>query len=440
MKKVFVTIMAFSLFTLVQAQDNEWSLSECIDHALSNNIQIKQQELNTEYQENQLAQRRSDRLPNLNAQVSQNFSFGRSENSSGVLVSSNGARTNIGLYSSMVLYGGGEKRSRINSQNYELQSSLEDLKKAKDDITVEIAQAYLEVLFAVELDTVARAQLKQTQLQIERTEILLQAGKVSEGTLLEIKAQAARESLEVVNAGNQHRLALLNLVQILELEDYTGFGVEQPMLPEMQAEHSLLRARDVYAQALDIRPEIKSKEYQLESSNAQLLLSKSGRIPKLSASAGVSDLYVTDYKGSLPGVGDQMNENANAYVGLNLDIPIFNRGTVKNNIKNSEIQIESSRLDLEASKKELRRQIEQAYINALASFERYNANKIAVESMELSFDHMAQKFDLGRVNSVEYSDAKTNLAKAQSDLVQAKYEFIFRSKILDFYNGTPIVL
>lgn len=438
-KKFSIIILSVLLFSVAQAQD-KWTLEQCIDHALANNIQIKQQEISAEYQGNQLSQSKSDRLPNLNARVAQDFSFGRTENIDGVLKSSNGARTNFGVSGSVLLYGGGENKSRIEARDYDLQSSLEDLKKAKDDIIVEITQAYLEILFAEELDTVATSQLEQTMLQIERTEKLVAAGKVAQGTLLEIKAQEARESLEVVNAHNNYIMALLNLAQILELEDYTGFGISQPLLPEMQAEHALLTAKSVYEQAIEIRPEIKSAEYKLESSNAQLQLAKSSRIPSLTASAGISDLYVTDYKGSLPAFGDQMNENANAYVGLNLDIPIFNKFAIKTNIQNAELQIEGQRLELEAAKKELRRQVEQAYINALASFERYNANEIAVESMEESFRYMEQKFDLGRVNSVEYSDAKTKLAKAQSDLVQAKYEFIFRSKILDFYNGTPIVL
>ncbi len=433
--------MALRLLTVAQAQDNVWSLSECIDHALSNNIQIKQQELNAEYQENTLEQNKSDRLPNLNAGISQSFGFGRSLQLDNTYINSTSSNTGFSLNSNMVIWQGGQINNSIKQQEFELKSSLENLQKAKDDITIELAQAYLEILFAEELYNVDTAQLSQTLAQIERSEKLVEAGKLSEGALLEIKAQAARENLAVVNAENSYKMALLNLAQILELEDYTGFDIEQPMLPEMQAEHSLLTAKAVYEQAVDNRPEVKSAEYKLESSNAQLKVAKSGRIPSLTASASFYDQYYTSSTNtSNAAFGQQLQDNQRSSIGVNLNIPIFNRNQNTTNIQNAEIQIESRKLDLEATKKELRRQIEQAYINALASFERYNANMVAVESMEESFRHMEQKFDLGRVNSVEYSDAKTNLAKAQSDLVQAKYEFIFRSKILDFYHGTPIVL
>ncbi|MDA3853291.1 MAG: TolC family protein [Bacteroidales bacterium] len=437
--RFLIVVILLMTLSVVDAQE-KWTLTQCFEHAHAQNIQIKHQELNAEYQKNLLSQSKSDRLPNLNASVSQNFGFGRSRDRYDVLVSSNGSVTSFGINSSVMLYQGGALKKNIEIQKSELKSSLEDLKKAKDDITINITQFFLEVLFAEELIKVAEEQLEQTKIQITRSELLVQAGKIAEGTLLEIKAQEARESLELVKATNTHRMALLNLVQLLELDDYSGFGIQQPLLLEMQAQLSLLSAKQVFEASLAIRPEIKSAEYQLESSQTRLEVAQSAYIPSLSASAGFSDQYNTDYSGNVLSFGTQLNDNTQSYIGLNLSIPIFNRHTVRNNVKNSEIQIENMKLDLEGTKKELRRQIEQAYINALASFERYNANDVAVESMEESFRYMEQKFNLGRVNSVEYNDSKTKLTKAQSDLVQARYEFIFRTKILDFYYGIPIVL
>lgn len=439
-RKIISIIIILASLISVNAQE-KWSLSQCIDHALAHNIQIKQQELNTEYEANSLDQNRHDRLPDLNAGVSQNFAFGRSLDINNAYVNTTSANTGFSLNSNVVLWRGGQLKNAIKQQEFELQSSLENLEKAKDDMTINIAQAFLEILFSEELIKVAQTQLAQTEIQIHRTEQLVQAGTLAEGTLLEIKAQAARENLTFVNANNDYTLALLKLVQLLELDDYTGFGIEQPILPEMQAEINLLTARAVYESAVEQRPEIKSAVYRLESSNAQLKIAKAGRIPSLTASAGFYDQYLTASNNpSNPTFSQQLQDNTRSSVGVNLNIPIFNRFENRSNIQNAEIQIENQRLELEATKKELRRQIEQAYINAFASFERYSASNMAVESMQESFRHMEQKFDLGRVNSVEYNDAKTNLAKAQSDLVQAKYEFIFRSKILDFYNGTPIVL
>lgn len=438
MRKLLIAITVMCSLA-VSAQEN-WSLVQCIEYAHSKNLEILRQELNTEYQKNLLHQNKSDRLPNLNARVSQNFGFGRVQNQDGVLVSSNAATTNMSINSSMPLYQGGALKNNIRAQESNLKASLEDLQKAKDDISINISQAYLEILFAEEIIKVSEQQLEQTQVQLVRSKQLVQAGKMAEGMLLEIKAQEARETLEVVNAKNNYRMTMLNLVQMLELDDYEGFAVVKPELPEIQAEFSLLTAKEVFNTAVNLRPEVKSAEYSLESSEARLSVARAANIPSLSASIGLSDQYITDYGDNVPSWGDQLEANTQSYVGLNLDIPIFNRFSVDNSIKNSQIDIDNKKLQLEQTKKELRRQIEQAYINALASYERFNANKVAVQSMEESFRFTEQKFDLGRVNSVEFNDVKTRLATAQSDLVQAKYEFIFRSKILDFYNGVPIVL
>ena len=440
MKNHFIVIATLLLlFVSVNAQE-KWTLSHCIDHALIHNIDIKQQELNTQYQSNTLEQSKHNRLPNLNAGVSQNFGFGRSLNIKNSYVNSTSSNTGFSINSSMVLWNAGQLQNSIKQQEFEFKSSLENLEKAKDDITINLAQAYLEILFSEELVKVAETQLEQTEIQIQRTVQLVAAGKVAEGTLLEVKAQAARESLNLVNAKNDYTIASLKLAQILELEDYTGFSIEQPLLPAMQAELSILTARAVYETAVEYRPEIRSAQYKLESSHSQLQIAKASRIPSLTASAGFYDQYLTTSNSSDIGFAQQIKDNHRSNIGVNLSIPIFNRYENRSKIQNAEIQIESRRLDLEATKKELRRQIEQAYVNAYASYERYNANEVAVESMEESFRYMEQKFNLGRVNSVEYNESKTKLTKAQSDLVQAKYEFIFRSKILDFYNGTAIML
>lgn len=440
MKRILLFLITFFLMLVVVAQE-QWNLTRCIDHALTHNITIKQQELNTQYQETLLEQRKYDRLPDLNAGVSQSFGFGLSVDNGNNYLISTSAASNFSLNSRVTVWRAGAMRNAIEQQNYEFLSSLENLDKAKDDMTINIAQAFLKILFSEEVVNVADTQLEQTKIQIKRTKQLVEAGKLAEGVLLEILAQEARESLSLVNAKNSYTMELLNLAQLLELDDYTGFGIMRPMLPEMQAELTLLTSKSVFERAISIRPEIKSAEYQLQSSESGLKIAKAARIPSLNASAGFSDrYYVASAAKFNDSFANQLKDNSQSNIALNLSIPIFNRWTTRSNISNAQIQIESRKLDLEGTKKELRRQIEQAYINALASYERYNANKVAVESMEESFRYMEQKFDLGRVNSVEYNDSKTKLATAQSDLVQAKYEFIFRSKILDFYNGTPIVL
>jgi outer membrane protein len=295
-------------------------------------------------------------------------------------------------------------------------------------------------LFAKELIKVSEAQVDQTKKQIERTTQLVDAGKLAPGALLEIQAQLAREELDVVNRQNTLQISLLNLAQLLELESYANFDIETPVLPELQAQTAIIAASGVFEKAVENRPEIKSAEYQLKSAETQLRIAKGALYPTLSASAGFSDGYYNVLNVAEDGLGTQLKNNNGESVRLGLSIPIFSKFQNKTNIDNSKLQILNRSLELESAKKELRKQIEQAYTNAVAALKRYNANQVAVKSMVESFRYIEEKYNVGRVNSVEYNDSKSKLAIAESDLIQAKYDFIFRSKILDFYNGIPIQL
>ena len=437
MKRLIILIAIVALFVQGRAQE-KWSLQKCIDYALENNIVIKQQQLNTEYQENQLNQAKYNKLPNLGASLGQGVSFGRSETLEGTYDNYTNATTSARISSNVLIWKGGTLNNTVKQNEFNWKSSLEDLEKAKDDVTLNIASAYLDILFAQELIKVAESQVEQTQKQIERSKKLVEAGKIAEGALLEVQAQLAREQLDVVNRKNNLQISYLNLAQLLELEDYNGFEIEVPEIPELKAQISLMASKEVYEKAVDVRPEIKSAEYQLKSSEIQLDLAKGNKLPTLSAYASVSNNYYASE--NAPSFNDQVSKNLNENVGLNLDIPLFSKYQNRTNITNSKLQIKNSELELESAKKQLRKQIEQVYTNAVAANERYSANKVAVQSMEESFRYIEEKFNVGRVNSVEYNDAKTKLAIAESDLIQAKYEFIFRSKILDFYNGIPITL
>jgi outer membrane protein len=306
-----------------------------------------------------------------------------------------------------------------------------------------IAASYLEILFADELVTVAEDQVKMTQLQIDRTTKLVEAGSLAKGSLLEIEAQSAREELNVVNAKNRLQLAYLTLYQQLELPSTESFLVDKPVLPEITANMSLLNTMDIFKNAVDIRPAVKSAEYKLESARNQVAIAKGNRMPSLSMNGNYYNYYnnkYMDYQGNKIAFGDQLKSNERYGLGVTLSIPIFNRYQVRNGISNSQIQLENTELALQNTKNLLRKDIEQAYTNALAAFKRYVANQTAVVSSLEAFRYTEEKFNVGMINSVEYNQSKNNLSTAKSDLLQAKYEYIFRTKILDFYNGRTIEL
>lgn len=439
MKKVALLLITIAIFMQSQAQE-KWSLQKCIDYALNNNIMIKQTELNTQYRSNQYQQSKNERLPDVNAGLSQGFNFGRSLNIDNTYDNFSSSNTGLSVNSSVQIWRGGALNNTIKQREFELKSSLEDLQKAKDDLTLNIASAYLEILFANELINASETQIEQTNKQIQRTKELVAAGKVAEGTLLEIEAQRANEELTLVTRQNQLQLAYLNLAQMLELENYNNFSIEIPEMPELASQASIASSSGVYEKALQYRPEIKSADYTLKSYESQLKVAKSSLLPSLSASASFDDRYLLSSENKMPALSEQIKTNHSEGVGLYLNIPIFNKFENKTNIENAKIQVKNQQLQLDATKKELRKQIEQAYTNALASQKRFNANRVASKSMSESFRYIEEKYNVGRVSSVEYNDAKTKLAIAESNLIQAKYEFIFRSKILDFYNGIPISL
>lgn len=435
---ILLSAGAFNL----QAQ-NEWDLQACFDYAIQNNLQVKRQEINTRYNETLVKQAKDDKLPNLNGQVSNDFSFGRSLTYDNTYDNINSASVAGGLNTSMTLFNGMTLSNTVKMRELDLQATLADLQKTKDDIMLGIAAEYLEILFAQEVQLVAEATIEVTKQQINRTRQLVDAGSEARGALLEIEAQLAREELDLVNAQNRVQLAYLNLYQFLELPMAESFKIKEPVLPEVQANLTMINAYDVFSNAINVRPEIKAAQLRVESAMKQLEIAKGYRYPSLSFGANYYNQYNNQYKdfeGNRIDLGEQMKNNSRSSLGLTLSIPIFNRFQVKNNISNSELQIADYEYQLQQNRNVLRRDIEQVYTNALAAFNRYISTDKAVASMKEAFRYTEEKFNVGMINSVEYNQSKTNLTNAQSDLIQAKYEYIFRTKILDFYNGVAITL
>jgi outer membrane protein len=430
-------LLFVALFASLHAQE-VWSLEKCINYALDNNIKIKQGAISTEYQQNQLKQSKNSRLPDLNGQASQNFSFGRTltypENTYKDIKS---AQTNLGLSTTVPLFQGFQITNNISKLELDFQASVSDLEKAKSDISVNIASTYLEILFAKDLVKVSEDQLTVTNLQIKQINEKVEAGSLARGSLLEIQAQAAGEELNLVNAKNQLQLAKLRLTQLLELPLMDNFDIEVPLLPEISAQASIVSSGEVYKSALLTRPEIKGADLRYQSSQYQLKMAHGALYPTISLYANINTLYSNQ---NAIAFSDQLNNNQRKGIGAQMNIPIFTRFQNKFQIDNARLQVLNTELELENTKKLLRSDIETAQTNAIAALNRYNSNQKAVFSMKEAFRYSEEKFGVGLVNAVEYNTSKTKLAKSESDLLQAKYEFIFRTKILDFYRGLPLTL
>jgi outer membrane protein len=438
----FTGILLMFLCFSAQAQET-WSFQKCIDFAMDNNIRIKQQGLNTQYNENLLNQARYDRLPALNGSLSNSMNYGRSLTYENTYQNVNSSQINGYLATDITLWNGSIITNTIRQRELDLHAAVQDLQKTKDEIVLNIAASYLEILFAEELALISESQIEVTKQQIERTKKLVDAGSLARGALLEIEAQLAREELQLVHDQNRVQLAYLNLFQLLELPVGKSFRIEKPKLPEIKANVTMINAFDVFNNAMHVRPEIKSAQLRVESARRQLDIARGNQFPNLSFGANYYNLYndkYTDRTGESITFSDQLSNNQRFAMGFSLNIPIFNRFQVKNGISNASLQMADYEYQLQTTRNVLRKDIEQAYTNALAALNSYISSEKAVKSTEEAFRYTEEKFNVGMINTVEYNQSKNYLTVAQSELLQARYEYIFRAKILDFYNGVQIEL
>jgi len=442
--RIFIVILISVLSSegFVHAQSKIWSLEDCIRHAIDNNIQVKQQTVQTRIQKNSLDLARYSLLPTLNGSASHEYSFGRALDQTSYefynqTIQSDyfylGGRTNI--------FSGLQNLNTIRKSKYELLAGEQDLQNIRDNVSLSVALAYLQILLNKELVTANENQLGITLQQIEKTMKLVNAGSVARGNLLQIEAQAAQEELSLITMKNLLETSYLNLTQLLELESPAGFEI---IVPEIQVDSNTVitgNIDEIFQVARQSRPEIRGSEFRLTAREYDLKIAKGARSPSLSLSHSFMTRYsfIENQPGLLP-FTDQLKNNKNYGVGLALNIPILNGWQVNKNISNSKLSVENSRYTLEGAEKQLYKNIQQAYTDAVAALKKYSASMKAVRSTEESFRYTEQKFNVGMVTPVDYNAAKTQLLNAQSDLAQSKYEFIFKTKVLDFYKGISLTL
>lgn len=430
-----------------QEQTAPWSLKACIDYAYAHNIQLQQQVEEQESRKVELHTSRHSWLPALNANMGQSFQFGRSTSKSGVIIDQNAANTTFNINLDMPIFDGFKIPNDIAARKLDLQAAIESLNKAKEDLAINIASYYLQVLYNKELQRVAQLQVDLDKEQVNKTEAMVNAGKVPLSQLYDIKAQLAKDEVTLTEATNNVQLALLDLAQSLELErSDRSFDIVTPQITDAVAENmgSILPPETIFDQAVTFKPQIKEQEYLLESRKRMLKVAQAGYYPKLNFGASYSNGY---YHTSMGGefadtrsFGDQLKQNGQKIVGFSLSIPLFNRFQVRNSVRSARIGINNQQLLLENSKKTLYKEIQQAYYNATAAQEKYTASDKSVASSREAFSYAQARYEAGKSTVFEFNEAKTKYAQSLAEQVQAKYDFIFRAKILDFYRGAPLQL
>lgn len=436
MKKILLPIGL--LLASYQMQAEEWSLRKCVDYAIEHNISIKQRENVKRQQQLQLSNAKNSRLPNLDGSVSQNFSFGRGLTSDNTYTNKSTSSTSFSLGTSVPLFTGLRIPNMIKLNQLNLEASTADLEKAKNDISVQVAQAYVQILYSMEIADVARRQVCIDSMQVVRLQAMIDNGKASEAELAQQKATLAQGRLTATQAQNQYEQAVLTLTQLLELPSADKFTVERPKVGDIDSNNEKYSVEAIYAEALGVKPEVRAEELRLKGSEYNINIARSGWYPQLSLSAGLGTNYykTSGFKGE--SFSDQMKNNFSQYIGLNLSVPIFNRFQTRNSVRSAKIERETQQLQLDNVKKSLYKEIQQACQAANAASAKYASSIEAGKSSNAAFRLMQAKYENGKANITEFNEAKNNLMKAESDLAQAKYEFVFQTTLVDFYRGKAI--
>ncbi|PLX16050.1 MAG: hypothetical protein C0597_08205 [Marinilabiliales bacterium] len=444
-KLITLTTLTFLSSLSMQAQQ-VWTLEDCINHAIENNISVKRQELNAESANKTYFQSLMEILPNANANGNHYLNSGKTLNTETYQYedeSFQGGSFNINT--EINVFNGLRNLNTIRKNSLDLKSQLQTVEKVKNDITLNVSTAYLQILLNKELRDNAKEQLDVTLEQIEKTKRLVEIGNSAKGDLLQIESQAASEKAALTSAENNFRISYLDLSQLLNLDNVENFEILIPEIPDITLAEDISSAKDVYNEALGFLPQIKSAELMLKSSERSLAISYGRISPSLVFGYQYQSRYnelatnIADPNSSYPYM-DQIGDNGSQVIYLAIRVPIFNNWQTGNAISQSKIDLLDSRLYLDLQKQNLYKSIQQARTQALAALDNFIANSEAVESMEEAFRYTEQKYDVGLVDILEYKTAKNQLNKTKSDLAQAKYEYIFRTKILDFYKGEQIKL
>lgn len=441
MKKQYITFVTIAVLSAGPAMaQKQWNLKQCIEYAIEHNLTIKQQEAAKDESAVDLNTAKWSRLPDLNGSASHSFNFGRSLQMDNTYQQLNTQNTGLNLSTSIPLFTGMQIPNQIALSKLNLKAAVEDLNKAKEDISVQVTSAYLQVLFNEELAKVAHEQVALSEEMLKQKTAFFKVGKASEAELYEAKSRAAQDQLSAVQADNEYRLALLDLSQLLELPTPEGFGIVSPSIDEDKDFSILTSPADIYSEALLIKPSIKAAQYRVEGAQKSIRIAQSGYYPQLSLGAGIATSYYNVSGRENGNFGSQLRDNFSQYIGLSLNIPIFNRFSTRNQVRKARIQQTTLNWQLEDAKKALYKEIQQAYYNAVNAESKFESSRTADEAAKASFNLMKEKYANGKATSTEFNEARTNWLKAVSDRIQAKYDYLFRTKILDFYKGVPLTL
>lgn len=424
----------------VNAQNKVWTLDECINYALSKNIQVQKTFLTNDRNQLTATQAQANRLPSLNASANENFSWSKAfDYNTGLYGSANGSNsTNFSMSSSVSLFNGQKLTNRIKQAQIDLESGKYNSEAVKESVSLSILNAYLQLLYNYESVTNAEKQIESTTEQLNLAKERMDIGVISMSDYLQIKSQLASEKSTLASAQSQLAMSKVTLMQLMELPVEPNFEISQPNLENLLVNSPDPSSQEIYNLALGIKPQIKNVELSKESAKIAVDIAKADGLPSLTMNGGLSTSYSSLSKDIA--FTTQVKEKLSPSVGVSMSIPIFQKKQIRTNIASANITVADAELTEINTRNELRKNIEQACADVVSAKSQYAASLDQNQSAKESYDVADEKYKQSLINSVDYLIQKTNLITSESKLLQSKFKLIFSYKIVDFYKGVPLAL
>ena len=448
--KITLTIVLF-IGLLSQAQTKKWTLEECVDYAIKNNISIKQSELDAKSAAIEKSAAIGNFLPSFNINGSHSWNIGLNQNiTTGLLENQTTQFTSAGINSNVAIYNGMQNQNRLRRANLAIVASKFQLSKMKDDISLNIANAYLQILFNKENLKVQKEQLSNNEKQLLRSQELVNAGVVPRGDLLDIKATVATNNQAIVTAENALLISKLSLAQLLQLDNFQDFDVAETNYDAKESSTLLQTPESIFAKAKEERVELKIAKTNLEIAERDLKIAKGAYQPSLqgfyslNTRAGYSD-RVIGFNGTTPilapalPVFTQFDNNKGHSFGLQMNIPLLNGFSVRNNVDRSKIAYDRSKIAFSQQELDLERSVFTAFTDAKGAMKANESAIITLEARQEAYAYAKEKFAVGMLNAFDLNQSQTLFVNAQSEVVRTKYDYIFRVKVIEFYFGIPII-
>jgi outer membrane protein len=436
MKKTF-SLVLLAVFTIAFSQ-KKWSLQECVDYAVKNNLQVISNQYNADVQAKNLEMAKKEYLPSVSGTFNNSGSFGQ-HTTGNTVYRSDSYNNNASVGANIQLYNNGRIKKSAEKSQYDLDASLLDAEKVKNDISLNIAQQYLQVLLNKEVKKIADESVANAEKVLSRAKITTEVGTTPKTIEAEATASLAREKQKQKSAEIDIQRSLFSLAMLLQLKDYKTFDVQEVPLPTL-LDAPLSSTDNIVEKAFENQPQVKAAETRILSAQKQTEIAKTAFYPTISANAGIGTFY-NDYLSTKDtALLNQYKDNFNQSLGISANIPIFNKGITKLQVEQAKISENIAKNTLEQQKVEVQQNVQKAYFDANANYENYLAALETEKSTKLALDFAEKSYEAGRTTIYDLNTARNNFVNAQGSVSQAKYNYIFSMKLLNFYAGIPISL